>query len=45
MKRMRYPAEFKAEAAKQVTERGHVVVDVSLITSKVFTIESEGTVT
>ena len=29
MKRVRYPAEFKAEAAKQVTERGHGVVDVA----------------
>ena len=29
MKRIRYPAEFKAEAAKQVTERGHGVVDVA----------------
>nr|CBA32513.1 Putative transposase ykgN [Curvibacter putative symbiont of Hydra magnipapillata] len=29
MKRLRYPAEFKAEAAKQVTERGHGVVDVA----------------
>ena len=23
MKRVKYPAEFKAEAVKQVTERGH----------------------
>lgn len=29
MKRARYPAEFKAEAVKQVTERGHGVVDVA----------------
>lgn len=29
MKRVRYPAEFKAEALKQVTERGHGVVDVA----------------
>ncbi|MBU0747015.1 MAG: IS3 family transposase [Gammaproteobacteria bacterium] len=29
MKRVRYPAEFKAEAVKQVTERGHGVVDVA----------------
>ena len=29
MKRVRYPAEFKAEAVKQVTERGHGVVDES----------------
>ena len=29
MKRVRYPAEFKAEAVKQVTERGHEVVDVA----------------
>lgn len=29
MKRVRYPAEFKAKAVKQVTERGHGVVDVA----------------
>ena len=29
MNRVRYPAEFKAEAVKQVTERGHGVVDVA----------------
>jgi transposase len=29
MKRVRYPAEFKTEAVKQVTERGHGVVDVA----------------
>ena len=29
MKRVRYPAEFKAEAVKQVTERGHGVVYVA----------------
>ena len=29
MKRIRYPAEFKAEAVKQVIERGHGVVDVA----------------
>ena len=29
MKSVRYPAEFKAEAVKQVTERGHCVVEVS----------------
>lgn len=29
MKRVSYPAEFKAEAVKQVTERGHGVVDVA----------------
>ena len=29
MKRIRYPAEFKAEALKQVIERGHGVVDVA----------------
>lgn len=29
MKRVRYPAEFKAEAVKQVTERDHGVVDVA----------------
>ena len=29
MKRVRYPAEFKAEAVRQVTERGHGVVDVA----------------
>jgi transposase len=29
MTRARYPAEFKAEAVRQVTERGHGVVEVS----------------
>lgn len=29
MKRIRYPAEFKAEAVKQVTDRGHGVVEVA----------------
>lgn len=29
MKRARYPAEFKAEAVKQVTDRGHGVVEVA----------------
>ena len=29
MRRTRYTAEFKAEAVKQVTERGHGVVEVS----------------
>lgn len=29
MKRVRYPAELKAEAVKQVTERGHGVVEVA----------------
>lgn len=29
MKRVRYPAEFKAEAVKQVTQRGHRVADVA----------------
>ena len=29
MKAVRYPAEFKAEAVKQVTERGRGVVDVA----------------
>ena len=29
MKAVRYPAEFKAEAVKQVTERSHGVVDVA----------------
>jgi transposase len=29
MKRVRYPAEFKAEAVRQLTERGHGVVDVA----------------
>ncbi|MBC7620706.1 MAG: transposase [Candidatus Saccharibacteria bacterium] len=29
MKRVRYPAKFKTEAVKQVTERGHEVVDVA----------------
>ena len=29
MKGTRYTAEFKAEAVKQVTERGHGVVEVA----------------
>ncbi len=29
MKNARYTAEFKAEAIKQITERGHGVIDVS----------------
>ena len=29
MNRVRYPAEFKAEAVKQVSERGHGVVEVA----------------
>ena len=29
MKGIRYTAEFKAEALKQITERGHGVVEVS----------------
>jgi transposase len=29
MKRIRYTVEFKAEAVKQVTERGHGVVEVA----------------
>lgn len=29
MKKVRYPAEFKAEAVRQVTARGHGVVDVA----------------
>ena len=29
MKSVRYPAKFKAEAVKHVTERGHGVVDVA----------------
>ena len=29
MKRARYPAEFKAEAVKQVIDRGHGVVEVA----------------
>ncbi|MDQ0042818.1 transposase [Variovorax boronicumulans] len=29
MSKQRYPEEFKAEAVKQVTERGHEVADVS----------------
>jgi transposase-like protein len=29
MKRLRYPAELKAEAVLQVTDRGHGVVDVA----------------
>src|SRR5665647_539652 len=29
MKSIRYTAEFKAEAIKQITERGHGVVEVS----------------
>lgn len=40
MKRVRYPAEFKAEAVRQVTDRGHGVVDVAKrlgMSDKVFT--------
>ena len=29
MKGVRYPAEFKAEAVKQVTDRGHGVAEVA----------------
>ena len=29
MKGIRYTAEFKAEAIKQITERGHVATDVA----------------
>ena len=29
MRGTRYPSEFKAEAVKQITERGHGVVEVS----------------
>ena len=29
MKKVRYPAEFRAEAVRQVSERGHGVVDVA----------------
>ena len=29
MKSVRYPAQFKAEAVKQVTERGHRVTNVA----------------
>ncbi len=29
MKRARYPAEFKAEAVKKVTDRGHGIVEVA----------------
>jgi len=29
MKRVRYPAEFKSGAVRQVTERGHGIVDVA----------------
>lgn len=29
MKRVRYTAEFKSEAVRQVTDRGHGVVDVA----------------
>jgi len=29
MSKQRYPEEFKAEAVKQITERGHEVADVS----------------
>ena len=29
MSKQRYPEEFKAEAIKQITERGHKVADVS----------------
>jgi transposase len=30
MKRIRYTEEFKAEAIKQITERGHGVVEVTI---------------
>ena len=30
MKRVRYPTEFKTEAVKQVTARGHGVMDVAM---------------
>lgn len=29
MSKQRYPEEFKTEAVKQITERGHKVADVS----------------
>ncbi|SON96620.1 transposase (fragment) [Xanthomonas citri pv. fuscans] len=29
MSKQRYPEEFKIEAVKQITERGHKVADVS----------------
>ena len=29
MKRVRYPAEFKVEAVKQLTELGHEIIDVA----------------
>lgn len=29
MSRIRYTAEFKAEAVKQITERGHAVLEVA----------------
>ena len=29
MKGMRYPDEFKSEAVRQITERGHSVADVA----------------
>ena len=29
MRKQRYPEEFKTEAVKQITERGHKVADVS----------------
>ena len=29
MSKQRYPEEFKAEAVKQITERGHKVAEVS----------------
>ena len=30
MSSKRYPEEFKIEAVKQITERGHAVADVSV---------------
>lgn len=33
----RYTEEFKAEAVKQVTERGHGVVEVAILCSNVST--------
>lgn len=31
MSSKRYPEEFRIEAVKQVTERGHAVVDVAVV--------------
>ena len=35
MSNQRYPEEFKIEAVKQITERGHKVADVSASTARI----------